>query len=360
MAQYIVHSDTIKKNLSLLKNAFLRKNINFDIFYSVKTNPWEPILNIIHSSWCYFEVVSRDEWNAIRGFSPSSIVINWPWKNIDFIDDVIRSVDQVYINIDNDSDLDLVKKHRLYLHPNVYIWVRIYLDNWNIWNRFGFNIESLDLKMSWIESYIRGFHFHFNTNNFHIANYEKILFRLNEYKQKKNLSLTYIDIWGWLPAQNEFMYHDDIYERLPVLIKTFFSNLYIISEVWRYVVWNGVSLQATIISKTLENGRYRVNIDTNIMHFPCFFEKKYYLEYFSKQCTQRRDVVHVEVFGNSCMQIDKMGDLVLDHIPEIWDSVMIHNIWAYSFSQASNFISLIPNFQIYESGSISDGFKSHW
>ena len=44
MAYYIVHKKKIKENINKLKNAFLKKGLNFQLFYSVKTNFMEPVL----------------------------------------------------------------------------------------------------------------------------------------------------------------------------------------------------------------------------------------------------------------------------------------------------------------------------
>jgi len=54
-------------------------------------------------------------------------------------------------------------------------------------------------------------------------------------------------------------------------------ELKIISEAGRKIVADAVNLEAKVISlkKTGEN-KFQVNIDTNIMHFQCFFEKKFW------------------------------------------------------------------------------------
>ena len=49
------------------------------------------------------------------------------------------------------------------------------------------------------------------------------------------------------------------------------------------------------------------------------------------------------------MQIDKISDsMMIEQNPEVGDEVVIHNIGAYSHSQATDFITKIPKVKIYE------------
>jgi len=49
------------------------------------------------------------------------------------------------------------------------------------------------------------------------------------------------------------------------------------------------------------------------------------------------------------MQIDKISySIMIEQNPEVGDKVVIHNIGAYSHSQADDFITKIPKVKIYE------------
>ena len=109
-----------------------------------------------------------------------------------------------------------------------------------------------------------------------------------------------------------------------------------------------MSLNTTITSlKEITNQRYDVTIDTNIMCFETFWEKRYWPEYVSKSKdnSSRSTIV---IYGNSCMQIDKISDgLKIDTIPKIGDRVIIHNIGGYSHSMAArDFITSTPKIRI--------------
>lgn len=57
IANFIFKKKKLEENIEKLKNAFKSNGINFEIFYSVKTNFANEVLDIIHNN-CEFEIVS--------------------------------------------------------------------------------------------------------------------------------------------------------------------------------------------------------------------------------------------------------------------------------------------------------------
>ena len=195
-----------------------------------------------------------------------------------------------------------------------------------------------------------GIHFHFSTNNFNLSNYEFLLKNIKSIFNEIKHKITFINIGGGLPAANEFIFKEDIYEKLPLLIKNIFPKIKIISEAGRNIVSDAIDIKASIISIRKNTDSYfDVAIDINIMHFPCYFERKFWIEFMPKQKSEKEKIIKINIFGNSCMQIDKIAEsLTINQIPEIGDKIIINNVGAYSFSQASNFISPIPLIKVYE------------
>lgn len=353
MAYYAVYKDKIKNNIEKLKSAFVAKNLNFQLFYSVKTNSCTPVLTAIKESNCEFEILSDLEWEKVKVFNPSEVVLNGPGKGNGLVRDILEKVDFLYFNIDNDTDFEILKKIDSKLLNKLKIGLRVYLSSDGVWNRFGYDISDKYLweiikKVNSIKK-LSGFHFHFSTNNFKISNYQLLLSKIKEFLNKSGTKIEFLDIEGGLPAANEFVYRPEIYQKLPSLISELFPQVEIISEAGRNIVADAVNLEAKVISlkKTREN-KFLVNIDTNIMHFQCFFEKKFWVEYKSKNKHQKQPA-EIEICGNSCMQIDKISDsIMIEQNPEVGDEVVIHNIGAYSHSQAADFITTIPEIKTYE------------
>ena len=85
-----------------------------------------------------------------------------------------------------------------------------------------------------------------------------------------------------------------------------------------------------------------MNVDTNVMHIPCTYEKKFWVEYKPGE-KSKKESIELEIYGNSCMQIDKIvSSVLITQEPAVGDKITIHNICAYSYSQAANFITPVP------------------
>ena len=353
MAYYTVYKNKIKDNIQKLKQSFMAKNLDFELFYSVKTNFSKPVLSAVNGSGCGFEILSDFEWEKVKLFNPKALVLNGPGKENGLVKDILEKVDILYFNIDNDTDLEILKKIDPRSLDKIKIGLRVYLNADEVWNRFGYNISDKDFwgvvkKVDWIKK-LSGFHFHFSTNNFKISNYQLLLSKIKEFLDKSETKIEFLDIGGGLPAANEFVYESEIYKKLPSLIAELFPKIKIISEAGRNIVADTVNLEAKVISlkKTGEN-KFQVNIDTNIMHFQCFFEKKFWVKYNPKN-KHNKQPTEIEICGNSCMQIDKISDsMMIEQNPEVGDEVVIHNVGAYSHSQAADFITKIPKVKIYE------------
>lgn len=353
MTNFAVNKNKIKNNIEKLKSAFAAKNLDFQLFYSVKTNSCSPVLTAIKESDSEFEILSKFEWEKVKVFSPKALVLNGPGKQTQLVKNILEEVDTLYFNIDNDTDFEILKKIDSKLLNKLKIGLRVYLSTDGVWNRFGYDISDEYLweiikKVNLIKK-LSGFHFHFSTNNFRISNYQLLLSKIKEFLDKSGTKIEFLDIGGGLPAANEFVYESEIYQKLPGLISELFPQVKIISEAGRNIVADAVNLETRVISlKKTGEDKFQVNIDTNIMHFQCFFEKKFWVEYKSKN-RHNKQPTEIEICGNSCMQIDKISDsMMIGQNPEVGDEVVIHNIGAYSHSQAADFITKIPKVKIYE------------
>lgn len=352
MAYYIVHKDILKKNIEKLKKSYLDKKLNFELFYSVKTNFSDPVLSTISENGCSYEILSDFEYQKINKYAPNKLVLNGPCKSLELVKNILNKVQILYFNIDNDTDFEILKKISNCSHKNkIKVGVRAYINANGIWNRFGYDIESKQFiemaKKIQLITNLSGIHFHFSINNFKINNYQLLFEEIKKFLNQSKINIEFLDIGGGLPAANEFIYNKDIYETLPTLIIKFFSDIKIISEAGRNIVSDAVDINAKIISlKKGNDNKFQINIDTNIMHFQCFFEKKFWLEYVPTKKWSKKPV-EIEICGNSCMQIDKLTDsMMIEQFPQVNDEIIIHNVGAYSYSQAANFISEIPKTKI--------------
>lgn len=351
MASYIYYPQRLKDNAKKLSNAFHNEGLNFNIFYSTKTNFSLPALETINEQYS-FEIVSSYEWEKIKKFNPREVVLNGPSKSHSLVKDIFESgVEKLYFNIDNDTDLDLLEELGCSYADKLKVGIRVYLNKPGVWNRFGFDVAGDKLKEILLKykEIIKGFHFHFSTNNFNIDNYDAILDKLDTLVDQYGLIIEFIDIGGGLPGASEDIYSSIVYEKLPKLIKSKIkNNILIISEVGRNLVEDVFELKASIISlKKLSLDIFDITIDTNITHFPCFWEKKFGIEYLPHNVLDKTPIF-INIFGNSCMQIDKIADsFLIPQIPNIGDQILLTKLGAYSLSQATNFITPVPEITTY-------------
>jgi len=322
MASFIVNKIKIKKNINRLEMAFRAQGLDFKLFYSVKTNYAKQVLVAVKESHSQYEILSDFEWQLVKEFKPQAVVLNGPAKNINLVEDILENVNTLYFNIDNDSDFEIIKN----ISPDSNISSQNFLD-----------------KVKELKEQISGIHFHFSTNNFKIPNYQLLLMKIRGFLDEAKIKIEYLDIGGGLPGANEFIFEQEIYQKLPKLISETFPKIRILSEVGRNVVADAVDLETKIISlKKIGEGKFQVNIDANVLHFPCVFEKKFWVEYITNEKKIKKPT-EIEIYGNSCMQIDKITDSTLiEQEPLIGDRIIIHNVGAYSISQAANFISQVP------------------
>lgn len=336
-----------------MRNAFKKKGLDFQLFYSVKTNYSKAVLESVKEMAAGYEIVSSFEWDLVKNFKPKILVLNGPGKSKKLIKKILKGGSDLYLNIDNDTDIDTLKNLNESELEKIKIGIRVYFPGKDIWNRFGYNIFDKNFKerLKLINSFcdLGGIHFHLSTNNFDLTNYNLLFRKIKKIFRKKESDLKFLNIGGGLPAANNFIFRKKVYEKLPHLVKKLFPKAKIISEAGRNIVSDAINIEANIISlKKIDDNHFDVTIDANIMHFQCFFEKNFWVEYISKRKEPQKPT-EINVFGNSCMQIDEIAKNVpINQIPSVGDQIIIHNIGAYSFSQAANFISKIPKIKIYE------------
>ena len=265
MAYYSVNKTKIKSNVDRLKRAFINKGLDFQLFYSVKTNSCNSVLTAVRESGSEFEILSEFEWEKVKGFNPKTLVLNGPGKQTELVKNILKEVDTLYFNIDNDTDFETLANINPKLLDRLRVGLRVYLSADSVWNRFGYDVSDKNLweiikKVALIKK-LSGIHFHFSTNNFKTSNYQLLLSKIKEFLDKSGTKIEFLDIGGRLPAANEFVYYSEIYQKLPSLVLELFPELKIISEAGRNIVADAVNLEAKVISikKTGEN-KFQVNM----------------------------------------------------------------------------------------------------
>src|SRR3989344_4657147 len=126
MAYYNLNTQKVRNNIVSLTNAFKIKGLDFRLFYSVKTNYIDAVLKEVFNSGNGFEIVSRNEWLKVEKYSPKDIVLNGPNKNIALVNQILKSGCRIYFNIDNDTDIEILKKCTKSDLQKISVGIRVY------------------------------------------------------------------------------------------------------------------------------------------------------------------------------------------------------------------------------------------
>lgn len=353
MAKYLFYPHIIEQNINKLNHAFLKRNLNFSHYYSVKTNPARCVLDEVAKTRSSFEIVSKKEWQLVKNYRKKTIILNGPNKTLSLAKDILSQSKKLIFNIDNDSDIEILKKLNLKNRNKLLLGIRIFYTNDSLdWTRFGYNIASprtLNLIDELNKLYhLDGFHFHGSYLAVDLNKYKNIFNAITKIVIENNLTLKFLDIGGGYVESFDKKFQKNMYEKVPKMVQKYFSKLQIFSEFGRNIVSNAFDLRSKISSlKKISDQKYMINLDINIYHFMCFFDHRYEIICQRSKTQKEKKQFILDIYGNSCMQLDTLASSFSVNIkPKCGDIFLIKNIGAYSISMTSDFISNKPKIKI--------------
>lgn len=203
---FVVDEARLNKNYKDFYTSLKSQEIDFEIYYSYKTNPVPGILRVLHEYGIGAEVISPYElWLALKlGVVPEKIVYNGPNKSDEGLRCAIeRNINLINVNSFNEIDKieDIAKELRA--KPRVGVRVST-TSGWS--NQFGFGIKSGDAfkafeKLSRTNSVqVVGIHVHLGSGIRNTAIYETATEDITDFmhalKEKLNVTIRYLDIGG--------------------------------------------------------------------------------------------------------------------------------------------------------------------
>ena len=203
---HVVDKSLLQKNYNEFHESLKSHNIDFEIYYSYKTNPVPGIIQVLHECGAGAEVISPYElWLAVKlGVSPDLILYNGPNKPDEGLKFAIEKKIKM-VNINSFSEIEKIIRisKKLGLRPKV--GVRI-CPNIGWGSQFGFKIKSGEAykafeelsKSDWLE--IVGIHVHLgsgikNTSVYEIA-IRNIFTLISEIKDRLGVCLKYLNLGG--------------------------------------------------------------------------------------------------------------------------------------------------------------------
>jgi len=203
---FVVNKDELRNNFNKFHKSFESGKIDFEIYYSYKTNPIPGILKVIHESGAGAEVISPYElWLAHKlEVEPDSIIYNGPNKTYEGLEFAIKKKIKL-ININSFNEIEMIKmiSEKSGLKPKVGVRVNTSV-GWC--NQFGFSIKSGKAfkafkRLKEIDSLDTvAIHVHLGSDIKSIKTYqtsiEEIYHLIRSLKQKLNVCIKYLDVGG--------------------------------------------------------------------------------------------------------------------------------------------------------------------
>ncbi|WP_298345916.1 hypothetical protein [uncultured Algibacter sp.] len=378
---YILNESNYLKNITDLKNAFLKFHDKIIIGYSYKTNYIPKLCRLAKENGVYAEVVSDMELDLAfkLGYKPEKIIFNGPLKKEKDLEKVLLG--NGIVNIDSFHEVNLLKKIvTRNAEAKISVGLRINMslidENGNStiqeglkYGRFGF--EDSDENLGKAIEIIRGLgvtinalHGHTSSSDRSLKNFGSIAKTLCRVRNKYNLNdIAYFNVGGGFfgpmpkgllnrktPAFEEYadtifsVFNDD---------EWFANNKpYIILEPGVSVVSNALSYFAKVMdikkirSKNfllIEGGIYNVKPTMHRLNLP--------FKVFSKSI--KNTSLKFDVVGSTCMEKDVVLSEVEISGVSVSDYISIENVGAYTVVKTPEFINYIPAIVSIEKNEIS-------
>lgn len=279
---YIYRQSMIEDNIRTLKNSF--RNAQF--LYSVKTNPFEPILKTVVRQGLGFDAASLNEvlMGERLGLAMDKIYYSTPGKTRD---DIVGAAGRAIITADSLHELEMLQSVAKETGKKLDIGIRINPDftlgsDSGVSSKFGIDIDILKDNIQWINSLdklnITGIHVHSRSQELNrqtLAEYYENMLKLAIFV-KENLApgLKFINMGGGLgipysPGQRSLDIHslgqafDDMAEKFLEQI----PGVKIFIESGRYIVGKAGTYVTTVLDKKVSMGKTYVILHNTLNGF---------------------------------------------------------------------------------------------
>ena len=351
----VVNHDVIRENYALFKRHLPR----VQGYYAVKANPAPEIVRTLFRAGASFDVASFPEfqlvYELIRGRSPKERQ-DFVWDKIVYANpvkakDTLEALDKYKPLVTFDNRVEIGKLRDCAPHAGLLLRIRVPNTGSmvELSSKFGCDpgeavslIEEAQAEGLTVE----GLSFHVGSQCTNFENYVQALnMSAAVWKEAKSrgFDLKILDIGGGFPVR--YNRHVPAFSVLARRINAEIDRLFpksmeIIAEPGRFFVATAVTSIATVIGKTVRDGRTCYYIDDSVYHTfsgIIFDHCQYHIEAFKKGPTEVS-----AVFGQTCDGLDTISqseplpDLQLD------DLVYSVDIGAYSNASATWFNGFAP------------------
>ncbi|MGL5787276.1 MAG: hypothetical protein ACRCX4_10725 [Bacteroidales bacterium] len=361
---FFLDQEILSGDIKSLKQAIRKHWNNTQIAYSVKTNSFPPLLQILQNQDIDVEVVSKDEYELVRkcGYSYDQIVCNGPVKSKEWIDEILTN--QITLNLDSKRELNFVRQYALQ-NPDQKISVGLRVnfdveaefpgesngDNNGI--RFGFSYETGELKdaVLFLQSepniVISGLHLHVSTKSRSLDIYKYLTRLFAQIVLAYNLKdIQYFDIGGGFFGGIQSSLNWDTYlNSISGILQEYgFSNdsLKLIIEPGVSLIAGAFSYYTKVVDVKKTNRANFVVLDGSRIHIDPFFHKAKYFYTLDSNAKELNGGIPQVLAGFTCLEYDRFFEIETDKPLKTGDLFVFGKVGAYTMTLSPLFISFFP------------------
>lgn len=337
----VMDSNTIKRKYYELVKLFP----GFKIYYAVKANDNQGVLNVLAGIGANFEVASISEVAKLIeiGVGGNRMISSNPIKPIEFLE-VCRQVGINYLCVDSKEEIDKIK----FTFPQAKIYLRLEIDNpessWPLSGKFGLLEDEAEEIISYAvrkKMNLVGLTFHAGSQNnsvISLINALKISKRVFDIAKKYRVEMKLLNIGGGFPidytekSRKLEEFSKALYETLSIFRD--YSDLILQMEPGRRVVGEAGIMVSKVIGKAYRNGENWLYLDVGV--FNGLMETVGGINYIFKTNSRRKEKIW-NIGGPSCDSMDILAKNVKLPEPDIGDLVYILSAGAYTTVYAASF-----------------------
>lgn len=356
---FLINKEKLDSGLQKLKDALNNAWPNYIIGYSYKTNalPW--VINYFKENDCYAEVVSDDEYELAKsiGVDKAHVIYNGIAKTKESFLEAVRN--HAIVNIDSEYEIDWLDE----LEKDEYsVGVRINFDLESkcpgqtqcgeAGERFGFCYENGELKraIDRIESkgvHVAGLHLHKSSKTRMPDIYRAIAEVAVKISREYRLRLDYIDIgggfFGGLDTKPQFL---EYFGMVAEILRQQFEieETKLIVEPGMALIGAPIDCVTTVVDvKRTTRNTFVITDGSRIQVDPLMTKSAYFYDIIRKDHPERRVLERQVVSGFTCMEHDRLFEIVNGEELFPGDKIVYHKVGAYTMCLSPLFIKWYPN-----------------
>ena len=364
---FIIYKENLDSGLHKIKDALHNSWPNYIIGYSYKTNalPW--VINYFRENGCYAEVVSDDEYELAKsiGVEKAHVIYNGIAKTKESFLEAIRN--HAIVNIDSEYEIDWLDE----LEKDKYsVGVRVNFDLESKCpgqtqcgedgERFGFCYENGELKKA-IERIevkgvrVSGLHLHKSSKTRMPDIYKAIADVAVRIGREYSLRLDYIDIgggfFGGLDTKPQFPEYFDMVAG--ILSEQFQPELTtLIVEPGMALIGAPIDYVTTVVDVKKTTRNTFVVTDGSRTQIDPLMTKTGYFNEIIKQDISRKRIDRQIISGFTCMEHDRLFELVDEEELLPGDHIVYHKVGAYTMCLSPLFIKWFPDVYVKDQGRV--------